>query len=59
MVIGRKRTLTFTMGLMGGSTALIGLLPTDEQAGPLAPAGNSAANRAPRARDGEPSLART
>ncbi|SCK31932.1 Predicted arabinose efflux permease, MFS family [Streptomyces sp. WMMB 714] len=35
--IGRKRTLAFTMGLMGVSTALIGVLPTYEQAGLLAP----------------------
>ncbi|RAJ68914.1 putative MFS family arabinose efflux permease [Streptomyces sp. Amel2xB2] len=36
--IGRKRTLAFTMSLMGVSTALIGVLPTYEQAGLLAPA---------------------
>ncbi|WP_448316746.1 MFS transporter, partial [Streptomyces sp. CO7] len=35
--IGRRRTLAVTMGLMGGATALIGVLPTYEQAGLWAP----------------------
>ncbi|MGW7637425.1 MFS transporter [Streptomyces decoyicus] len=35
--IGRKRTLAVTMGVMGGSTTLIGLLPTYETAGVWAP----------------------
>ncbi|MCW2511607.1 MAG: major facilitator transporter [Mycobacterium sp.] len=35
--IGRKRTLAFTMFLMGGATALMGVLPTAEQIGALAP----------------------
>lgn len=36
--IGRKRTLALTMFLMGGATALMGLLPTAAQIGALAPA---------------------
>ena len=35
--IGRKKTLTLTMFLMGGATALMGVLPTAEQIGVLAP----------------------
>jgi MFS family permease len=35
--IGRKRTLALTMLLMGGATALMGLLPTAAQIGLLAP----------------------
>src|SRR3954463_9048785 len=35
--IGRKKTLAFTMFLMGGATALMGLLPTAAQIGVLAP----------------------
>lgn len=35
--IGRKRTLAFTMFLMGGATALMGVLPTAAQIGALAP----------------------
>lgn len=35
--IGRKRTLALTMFLMGGATALMGLLPTAAQIGVLAP----------------------
>ena len=35
--IGRKRTLALTMLLMGGATALMGLLPTAAQIGVLAP----------------------
>ena len=35
--IGRKRTLAFTMFLMGGATALMGVLPTAAQIGVLAP----------------------
>ena len=35
--IGRKRTLAFTMLLMGGATALMGVLPTAAQIGVLAP----------------------
>ncbi|MCV7168779.1 MHS family MFS transporter [Mycobacterium manitobense] len=35
--IGRKRTLALTMVLMGGATALMGLLPTAAQIGVLAP----------------------
>src|SRR5690606_22412344 len=35
--IGRKRTLALTMVLMGGATALMGVLPTAAQIGALAP----------------------
>ena len=35
--IGRKRTLALTMFLMGGATALMGLLPTAAQIGVVAP----------------------
>jgi MFS family permease len=35
--IGRKRTLALTMFLMGGATALMGVLPTASQIGALAP----------------------
>ena len=35
--IGRKKTLAFTMLLMGGATALMGVLPTAAQIGVLAP----------------------
>ncbi|WP_197379031.1 MFS transporter [Mycolicibacterium mengxianglii] len=35
--IGRKRTLAMTMFLMGGATALMGVLPTAAQIGVLAP----------------------
>ncbi|MGK2866062.1 MAG: MFS transporter, partial [Mycobacterium sp.] len=35
--IGRKRTLALTMFLMGGATALMGLLPTAAQIGVIAP----------------------
>ena len=35
--IGRKRTLALTMFLMGGATAMMGLLPTAAQIGILAP----------------------
>ncbi len=35
--IGRKRTLALTMFLMGGATALMGVLPTTAQIGVLAP----------------------
>ena len=35
--IGRKKTLAFTMFLMGGATALMGVLPTAAQIGILAP----------------------
>ncbi|WP_299037619.1 MFS transporter [uncultured Pseudokineococcus sp.] len=36
--LGRKRVLVITIALMGGSTTLIGVLPTYEQVGLLAPA---------------------
>lgn len=35
--IGRKRTLVITLSLMGGATVLIGLLPTYESIGVMAP----------------------
>ncbi|MCI0144247.1 MHS family MFS transporter [Arthrobacter bambusae] len=35
--MGRKATLMWTMGLMGGSTVLIGLIPPSAQIGVLAP----------------------
>jgi MFS family permease len=35
--VGRKRSLALTMLIMGGATALIGLLPTAAQIGPWAP----------------------
>ncbi|MCI2956256.1 MHS family MFS transporter [Agromyces atrinae] len=34
---GRQRTLVATLIVMGGATALIGLLPTHDQVGPVAP----------------------